>query len=162
MLQPQACLAPAMATDAVSLTCCHGWADFCSYAKSSDTCSSLMESYCKYHWHASPVALGGPHSDIGRAVLFTCSTATPLQDRQHVGPQANLCMPCLLRLRCSAPASEAPFHAGTAISVWQNSGAVWQSLDGGPSNWDTWVHKKTLFGGSPIMGGHKVAVAAIL
>lgn len=45
--------------------------------------------------------------------------------------------------------------------MWQNSGAVWQSLGGGPSNWDTWVHKKTLFGGSPIMGGHKVGVAAI-
>jgi hypothetical protein len=72
--------------------------------------------------------------------------------------------PQLLRLPCSAPAAEAPFHAGTAISVWQNSGAVWQSLGGGPSNWDTWVHKKTLFGGSPIMGGHKVgaAVAATL
>ena len=50
---------------------------------------------------------------------------------------------------CSAPAAEAPFHSGTAISVWQNSG-------GGPSNWDTWVNKKTLFGGSPIMGGDKV------
>ena len=72
-------------------------------------------------------------------------------------------VPSLLPLPCcSAPAAEAPFHAGTAISVWQNSGAVWQSLDGGPSNWDTWVHKKTLFGGSPIMGGHKVGVVAVL
>lgn len=54
-------------------------------------------------------------------------------------------------MHCSAPAAEAPFHAGTAISVWQNSG-------GGPSNWDTWVNKKTLFGGSPIMGGDKVGM----
>lgn len=50
------------------------------------------------------------------------------------------------------PAAEAPFLVGTAISVWQNSG-------GGPSNWDTWCNKKTLFGGSPIMGGDKVQVS---
>ncbi len=57
------------------------------------------------------------------------------------------------RRTCGMPAAEAPFLVGTAISVWQNSG-------GGPSNWDTWCNKKTLFGGSPIMGGDKVQVSS--
>jgi hypothetical protein len=64
-------------------------------------------------------------------------------------------MPWSINLPCSAPKNEAPFHSGTAISVWQNSG-------GGPSNWDTWVNRKTLFGGSPIMGGDKVGVLMTL
>ena len=55
----------------------------------------------------------------------------------------------------SAPAADAPFLVGTAISVWQNSG-------GEPTNWATWVDKKKPFGGSPIMGGDKVRATSAM